>query len=124
MKIPANSTIDSNIVWLKAFYVSLVAASLGLFFCAARLPSYAENLNTVYWLAHYQPYFWRLLTGKESNALGMGLQALVTAAVCGILMQAMPRTPPFYQGLRLVLGGGALLSFLLWPFLVLMIVFF
>ncbi len=110
--------------WLKAFYTLFVGASLVLFFFVARLPSYAENLNTVYWLAHHQPYFWRLLTGGESNVLGMGLQALVVAAVYGILAQALPHTPPFYQWLRMVLGGGALLSFLLWPFLVLVIIFF
>jgi hypothetical protein len=116
MKNHINSKIDMKDCWLKALYILLIEASLVLFFFAARLPSYAENLNTVYWLAHHQPYFWRLLTGGESNVLGMGLQALVVAAVYGILAQALPHTPPFYQWLRMVLGEGRCFPFCSGPF--------
>jgi len=109
---------------LKAAWFLGVACGVVLGCYAAYLPDLTANLNDIYWKAHYQPYFWRLLTDGESIALGMGFQALAGTAVYGTLTQAMPRTQPFYQQLRWVLRLGLLLSFLRWPFWVLGLLFF
>jgi hypothetical protein len=124
MKHLVNATGSKASIWLKCLYGSLVGASLVLCFFAAQLPSFASELNAEYWMAHFQPYYWRLLTDGEGITLGMGFQALVGVAVYGILTQAMPRTLPFYRWLRWVLRGGLLLSFILWPFWVLTLLFF